>query len=154
MKGQAQKELVIESLRSDLVAYAQCVAIDASVFPHPSMPALPYAGAPPRLFVARTEPAGEVVGFVAAQVDGPVLAIVGLAVHPTRRRTGVGRALIRTIVASARRRRLRVTLHVSTGNAAAIALYESEGFRVARTLHAFYSPARFPNGGDAFEMSL
>ncbi|HEY8074782.1 MAG TPA: hypothetical protein VIF62_11745, partial [Labilithrix sp.] len=56
---------------------------------------------------------------------------------------------------SARERGLRaVVLHVSTGNAPALELYLSEGFRAVRRLQCFYDPRRFPDGGDAFEMIL
>ena len=61
--------------------------------------------------------------------------------------------LLKAALRSARQRGFaRVALQVSTGNAAAIVLYESEGFRRAARLAGFYSPQRFPDGGDAWRM--
>jgi [ribosomal protein S18]-alanine N-acetyltransferase len=140
---------------SDLVALAQCMALDASMFPHPSVP-LVAGSVVPRVWIARAEPGGGVIGFVATLRRANRLEILGLATDPAYRRAGIARALLRAAVSAARRRRrIRdVTLHVSTANAAAIALYESEGFAAIRTLARFYSPAHFANGGDAYEMVL
>ena len=141
---------------SDLVALAQCMALDASTFPHASVP-LVAGSVVPRVWIARAEPpGGRVVGFVATIRRAERLEILGLATDPARRRSGIGRALLRAAVSAARSRpRIRiVTLHVSTANLAALALYESEGFSVLRTVRRFYSPARFGNGGDACEMVL
>lgn len=139
---------------SDLVALAQCMALDATVFPHPSVPLVPGGGAP-RVWVARSEPNGAVVAFLATMRRANKLEIVGIAVDPAHRRSGIARALVRTAVDSARERGLAmVTLHVSTANESALTLYESEGFLAHRHLRRFYSPARFGNGGDAYEMVL
>lgn len=135
----------------DLVALAQCMALDATAFPHPSVPLV--SGGVPRTWIARAERG--VVGFVATAVIGKILDIIGIAVDPGHRRSGVGRALLRTIIALARERRLvAVTLNVSTANEAAIALYESEGFVARRRMRRYYDPARFADGGDAFRMVL
>lgn len=139
---------------SDLVALAQCMALDASTFPHASVPVVGGA-TPPRVWIARAEPGGRVVGFVATRRRAHLLEVSGIAVDRAHRRTGVGRALLRTAIDAARSRRLApVALHVSTANDAAIALYESEGFVATRLIPRFYSPARFGNGGDAYEMVL
>lgn len=66
--------------------------------------------------------------------------ILTLGVLPSARRAGVARALLRWTVAAARSRpatRL-LFLHVLCGNAAALSLYESEGFAVARLERSFY----------------
>jgi [ribosomal protein S18]-alanine N-acetyltransferase len=95
-----------------------------------------------------------VIGFLGAVRNGGTLDIVGIGVAPEHRRHGVGRALVRRVMASAEERRIaKVVLHVSTGNEGAVRLYTSEGFRVTRTLRGYYSARRFPNGGDAFEMT-
>jgi ribosomal protein S18 acetylase RimI-like enzyme len=155
---------VIEPLGADLVALAQCHALDATVFPHASLPpVLASEAAPPAVWIARAEAGGPVVGFVGTRaqpgvprsgVDGTgVLEIVGLAVDPAHRRAGIGRALVRAAARSARARGLdRVVLHVSTGNVEAIALYTREGFRKAQRLPGFYSARNFPDGGDAYVM--
>lgn len=57
------------------------------------------------------------------------VAVLTLAVSPSERRRGVGKALLGEAYAWCRRVGvLKVSLHVRAGNAAAIALYESEGF--------------------------
>ena len=57
------------------------------------------------------------------------VAVLTLAVSPTERRHGVGRALLRAAYDWCRRVGvLKVSLQVRAGNEAAIALYRSEGF--------------------------
>jgi ribosomal-protein-alanine N-acetyltransferase len=142
--------IAIEALDGgDLVALAQCMALDATAFPHPSVPLV--SGGVPRTWVARGERG--VIGFVATAPNENALDIVGIAVDPAQRRSGVGRALIRTVVALATKRRFAaVTLNVSTANEGAIALYESEGFVAVARMRRYYNPARFGDGGDAFRM--
>jgi ribosomal protein S18 acetylase RimI-like enzyme len=144
---------VIEPVGADLVALAQAHALDVTVFPHPSLPPVFGADAPPSLWIARAEHGGPVVGFVATRVRAGALEISGLAIDAAHRRRGLGRGLVRAAVRSARMRGLdRVALHVSTGNVAAVDLYLAEGFRKDERLVAFYSAARFPDGGDAWLM--
>lgn len=148
----APTTILIEPLDGgDLVALAQCMALDATAFPHPSVPLV--SGGVPRSWIARSERG--VVGFVATAANGKALDIIGIAVDPFQRRSGIGRALVRAIVAIARERRFfAVTLHVSTANDGAIALYESEGFVAVERRRRYYDPARFGDGGDAFRMIL
>ena len=111
------------------------------------------ADAPPNLWIARAEDGGPVIGFVATRARNGALEISGLGIEEQHRRTGLGRALVRAAVRSARVRGLdRVSLHVSTGNHAAIALYAGERFRKDHRIAAFYSAERFPDGGDAWIM--
>ncbi len=143
-------ELIVERLRAgDLVAFAQCVAIDVTAFPYPSIPALESG---PAIWIAREERGGEVAGFLVAIRRARVLEIQGLAVAPGLRRRGAGRALLRTAVAAALAARFEaVLLQVSTTNRAAIALYDDEGFARVRRLHAYYARS---GGGDAWAMLL
>ena len=135
----------------DLVALAQCMALDATAFPHASVPMV--SGGVPRTWVARADRG--VVGFVATAANGKTLDIIGIAVDPGERRSGIGRALVRTVVGIARERRFRgVTLNVSTANEGAIALYEAEGFVAVERMRRYYNPTRFADGGDAFRMVL
>lgn len=144
--------LTIEPLDGgDLVALAQCMALDATAFPHPSVPLV--SGGVPRTWIARSDRG--VVGFVATSANGKTLDIIGLVVDPEQRRSGVGRVLVRAMIAIARERRFRaLTLNVSTANDAAIALYESEGFVAVERQRRYYHPARFADGGDAYRMVL
>ncbi|HSO34347.1 MAG TPA: GNAT family N-acetyltransferase [Labilithrix sp.] len=144
---------VIEPVGADLVALAQAHALDVTMFPHSSLPVVFGIDLPPVLFVARAERGAPVVGFVATRARDGVLEITGLAVDRAHQRAGLGRALVKTALRSARQRRLsRVALHVSTANAPAIALYESEGFRRVERLTGFYPARRFPDDGDAWLM--
>ena len=145
---------IVEPLGGDVLALAQCAALDATAFPHPSLPPR-LDGARTGVWVARAEAGGPVVGFATVRRRGAALEIAGLAVDPGHRRAGLGRALLREAVDEARERgALAVTLHVSTGNAAALALYRAEGFAVLRLQPRFYRADRFPDGGDAYEMAL
>jgi ribosomal protein S18 acetylase RimI-like enzyme len=144
---------VVEPVGADLVGLAQAHALDASTFPYSSLPVIFGAELPPVLFVARAERGGPVVGFVSLRVRDAALEIAGLAVDPAHRRAGLGRALVKAALRAARQRALRrVTLHVSTVNAEALALYESEGFRRVERLSGFYAGKRFGDGGDAWLM--
>ncbi len=145
---------VVEPVGADLVALAQAHALDVTMFPHSSLPVVFGVDLPAVLFVARAGRGGPVVGFVGTRTRDDVLEISGLAVDRAHQRTGLGRALVKAALRSARQRGFpRVALQVSTGNLGAIALYESEGFRRDKRLAGFYSPERFPDGGDAWRMT-
>ena len=150
----------IELLDGDLVAIAQCIAIDADAFPYASA----HFGARSRsgrVWIARdaADERQRVVGFLAARLRGRrgqahLMHIEGLAVDQPVRQQGIGRALVREAVADARGRRLHaVVLHVSVTNDAAIALYESEGFGISRKLPGFYPAGAFDGVTEALEMA-
>jgi ribosomal protein S18 acetylase RimI-like enzyme len=133
--------IAVEPLANDLVAIANCIAIDAEAFPYPSAP-FGLRDRSARMWVARDGDRGRVIGFIAARVRGGGLYIVGIAVSADSRRRGAGRALVRAAVDGARAEGLRaVALHVSVGNRAAVALYASEGFQARRRMRGFYSGA-------------
>jgi mycothiol synthase len=77
---------------------------------------------------------GRPIGVVLGRDHGDDVATVqSLVVSPRSRRRGVGRALLRAALGEIRSRGRRgTTLGVDAGNAAAIALYSSEGFVPAR----------------------
>lgn len=61
--------------------------------------------------------------------------VIGMMVRPEARGQGIGRALLETTIAEARRAGLEtLMLTVTAGNASAVALYESSGFFVWGTL--------------------
>ena len=69
--------------------------------------------------------------------------IVTLDVHPRWRRRGLGRELLRQAGAGAGARgALGVRLHVATDNAAALALYRGEGYRITALVPDYYGPGR------------
>lgn len=144
---------LVEPIGADLVALAQAHALDVTTFPHQSLPPVLGADTPPAIWVARAESSGRVVGFIATRANRSALEISGLAVEPAHRRNGIGRALVRAVVRSARKRRFStVELHVSTGNVEAVALYASERFREAQRVATYYSAPGFPDDGDAWRM--
>jgi ribosomal protein S18 acetylase RimI-like enzyme len=110
----------------------------------PAMRAL--AGlAKPGPFVERTHLLGNFIGI---RVQGQLVAMAGermrfgnwvevsaVCVHPEHRGAGHARALMTRVTLEIMQRHARPFLHVLTGNAGAIALYEQLGYRIRRTLH-------------------
>jgi ribosomal protein S18 acetylase RimI-like enzyme len=144
---------LIEPLGSDLVALAQAYALDATTFPHCSLPPVFGDDAPPAVWIARADRDGPVIGFVGTKASRTTLEISGLAVDSAHRRNGIGRALVRATTRSARARGFStIELHVSTANEAAVALYERERFEKTRRIESYYSPRHFGDGGDAWLM--
>jgi ribosomal protein S18 acetylase RimI-like enzyme len=137
----------------DLVAIANCIAIDADAFPYPSAP-FGLRDRAARAWVARDGGTGRVIGFIAGRVRGGDLHVDGIAVHAGARRRGVGRALVRAAAEGARREGLvTVSLHVSVANREAHELYLGEGFTSRRRIRGFYAPGAFEeHARDAWEM--
>jgi ribosomal protein S18 acetylase RimI-like enzyme len=160
--GRTAGTATIELLDGDIVAVAQCIAIDADAFPYASAH-FGLRSRSSRVWIARdaAEDRQPVVGFLAARNRGRrgsgeahLMHIEGLAVDRAARRQGIGRALVREAVADARARRLHaVVLHVSVTNGAAIALYETEGFGISRKLPGFYPAGAFDGVSEALEMA-
>ena len=104
--------------------------------------------------VARPHGSDQVVGYGglrAALHDAEQGDIQTLAVEPTRRRGGLGRTLLRALLAEAYARGvLDVFLEVRADNEAARALYESEGFEIINLRAGYYQP----DGVDAVVMRL
>jgi ribosomal-protein-alanine N-acetyltransferase len=138
----------------DAVAVAQCIVIDATVFPH-ACTQFGLRSERSCVLVAREEAGRRVVGFLAATFEGADLYVKGLAVDAEARRRGIGRSLVHAGVTEARRRQASaLVLNVAVGNHAALALYESAGFVVRRRLPRFYRRGSKGHDGDAFEMAL
>ena len=91
------------------------------------------------------------IGYVAVDQDGHALAYVGMtyaadegsitnvATHPTARRQGLGRAVVKALLRQASALGLAfVYLEVRPSNAAAIALYQSLGFETVGRRKNFY----------------
>ena len=92
---------------------------------------------PPSLLVLRA--AGTPVGFAVARAIGPDLDIVNLAVDARRRRLGLGRLLLRSLLDRAAAAGARTAfLEVREGNREARGLYESAGFRETQRRKNFY----------------
>src|SRR5580704_4013301 len=86
----AHATAVIELLGREVVSIAQCIAIDADVFPYPSGDFTQRSWRD-RIWVAREPGPGRVVGFLAARARRGILYIQGLAVDTAARQRGVGR---------------------------------------------------------------
>ena len=98
--------------------------------------------------------------YVAARVDETLVGYAGLAVvgtdaevhtigvDPAHQGRGIGRALLRALLEVADAAHATVFLEVRTDNAAAHALYVSEGFAVVGLRRRYY----VPSGADAHTM--
>lgn len=81
-----------------------------------------------------------IMGYVGCQTVLDEGYITNVAVAPTYRRQGAGRALIRSLQTRARASRLTfVTLEVRSSNEPAIALYRQMGFTVVGVRPHFYT---------------
>jgi len=102
--------------------------------------------------VAKPHGDDSVVGYAglrAARTDALQGDIQTLAVSPAYRRGGLGRTLLRALLAEAYQRGARdVFLEVRADNDGALALYESEGFEVIDRRVGYYQP----DGVDALVM--
>jgi ribosomal-protein-alanine N-acetyltransferase len=83
-----------------------------------------------RLELARRDDgAGELIGYACWWLIGDEVHILNLAVCPTARRTGAGRALVQRVLDDARARGAHsISLEVRHANTAAMALYRAMGF--------------------------
>ena len=148
----AHATAVIELVGREVVSIAQCIAIDADVFPYPSGDFTQRSWRD-RIWVAREPGPGRVVGFLAARARRGILYIQGLAVDPAARQRGVGRALLRACLHSDLAANAEaVALSVSVLNCDAIALYESEGFVISARLGDHYPAHAYGAQRDAFSM--
>ncbi len=88
------------------------------------------------------EAAGEVIGYYVMMVAAGEAHLLNLTIAPARRRQGFGRGLLEHCLARAGdHRAASLFLEVRTSNAAAIALYHSNGF-VDLAVRGRYYPAR------------
>ena len=129
----------------------------------PALARLPGLSASTRRGLARDlaratdEPDGDTVVLVAATPAGVVIGaalgllqlddghVLDLAVEPTARRSGTGRALLSALAAELRTRGARaLTLEVRAGNLGALELYRGAGFAVEGR-----RPRYYPDGEDA-----
>lgn len=89
--------------------------------------------------VVALSPDGTVMGYGGMVIAPDEGQITNVAVHPSRRRMGIGRAVTEELAKEARRRRLSsLSLEVRASNLPAVALYESLGFAVAGRRRNFY----------------
>ena len=115
----------------------EILALEETSFSNPWTPAAfdtmlesPASG----LWVARD--GAQIVAFCACYVFADYLEINTLAVAPARRRQGIGRRVLREILATTGAR--SATLDVRASNLAAIRLYAGLGFTVEGTRPGYY----------------
>ena len=103
-------------------------------------------------YVAAKTDDGTLVGYAGmAMVGRPPQAeaeVHTIGVDPRCQRTGIGRLLLRALLARADAALATIYLEVRIDNAAAIALYASEGFAVVGIRRRYYQPS----GADAYTM--
>jgi ribosomal-protein-alanine N-acetyltransferase len=91
----------------------------------------------------------QLVGYLCLWEIGHEIHVTNLAVHPSFRRRGTARALLRHVLDGARRNGVElVFLEVRPTNVEALALYESLDFRVIGRRKGYY----FDTGEDALVM--
>jgi ribosomal-protein-alanine N-acetyltransferase len=104
------------------------------------------------LYVGAYAPDGELIGYAGLSVAGraPDLeaSVHTIAVDARWQGRGVGKSLLRTLLAEADRVGAPVFLEVRTDNATAIGLYEAHGFRKLGLRRRYYQPS----GADAHTM--
>jgi ribosomal-protein-alanine N-acetyltransferase len=84
---------------------------------------------------------GRIVAYGVLMLAPGEVQILNLSVVPDARREGLGRQLLRRFVDDARRLGAeQVFLEVRVSNAAAIALYEAEGFAAVGRRESYYPP--------------
>lgn len=82
-------------------------------------------------------------GYVGAQAVCGEADMMNLAVVPQYRRQGIGAALLRALIdALASRGVYALTLEVRASNAAAIRLYDAQGFRMVGRRRGYYEKPR------------
>lgn len=98
-------------------------------------------------YVVHRDADGVVDGYAGVALLGDEAEVHTIGVRPAAQGAGLGRALLRDLLAHSGRR--RVVLDVRTDNAPAIALYESEGFVILGVRRRYYQPS----GADAYTMA-
>jgi ribosomal-protein-alanine N-acetyltransferase len=109
--------------------------------------ALPFA----RAFVAQEKDSEKVVGYLCFWLVDQETHILNLAVHPRRRRQGIGTRLLTFGVSYCRRQGVRrMTLEVRRSNLRAISLYRNFRFQPQGVRRKYYTDS----GEDAILMGL
>lgn len=98
-------------------------------------------------YVVHRDHDGMVDGYAGLALLGDEAEVHTIGVRPAAQGRGIGRALLRDLLAHAGIR--RVVLEVRTDNPPAIGLYRSEGFVVVGIRRRYYRPS----GADAYTMA-
>lgn len=98
-------------------------------------------------YVVHRDTNGVIDGYAGLAIIGDEAEVHTIGVRPDAQGQGLGRKLLQQLMSAAGDRRL--LLEVRTDNAAAIALYTSEGFSTLGIRRRYYQPS----GADAFTMA-
>jgi len=158
MDGPSSKLVVDRMTEADI---SGVVAIDSAAFPSPVPVHDSVATAEVRFreelarpwshtWVVRDTEARCPLAFLLAWHVTDEVHVLNLATHPTHRRRGLAKALVRTVVEFARSKGSRqMLLEVRRSNQNAIRLYRAAGFFVLGIRRRYY-----PDDEDAVEMAL
>jgi [ribosomal protein S18]-alanine N-acetyltransferase len=92
------------------------------------------------LFFVATDQSNEIIGYLISKIEDQYAHLIGIAVLPTKRRSGAATRLLETLIATLRKTRIReVGLEVRPDNKAAIQLYAQFKFSQERTIPQYYS---------------
>lgn len=96
-----------------------------------------------RHYIAAEAPDGALLGWAGVMVVGETAEILTVGVVPAARRAGIARAMIAALVAEAEGRGTTETfLEVRVDNAAALALYDRDGFERVGVRRGYYDGGR------------
>lgn len=98
-------------------------------------------------YVVHRDADGIIDGYAGLAIVGDEAEVHTIGVRPDVQGHGLGRKLLRQLISAAGDRRM--LLEVRTDNAAAIALYTSEGFSTLGIRRRYYQPS----GADAYTMA-
>jgi ribosomal-protein-alanine N-acetyltransferase len=134
----------------------RCAEIERAIFadesPWPVEAFVAEIGAPTNHYVGVRDSAGTLIGYagisVLGRVGGHECEIHTIAVDPAHRGSGIGRAMLRTLLDVADDKGAETFLEVRTDNDPAITLYESVGFVRLGLRKGYYQPV----GADAYTM--
>ena len=127
----------------------QVIAIERRAFPTPwSLAMFVLELSKPSGICLAAADGQEVVGYLVCSRYGAAWHVMNVAAHPERRRSGIASSLIVRLLERIDDPHAQLTLEVRRSNAAAIALYESFGFRAAGVRRRYYHD----NGEDALVM--
>lgn len=127
---------------------AQVIAIERRSFPSPwSLSMFVLELSKPSGVCLAAVADSEMLGYVICARYDEAYHVMNIAVDPAHRRRGVARMLLDAVLEKAGQD-TAYTLEVRVSNTAAIALYESYGFRAVGTRRHYYSD----NGEDAIIM--
>ena len=140
---------MIEVRRLTYADLPQVVAIERRAFPAPWSLAMFVLelSKPSGICLAAAE-GEEIVGYLVCSRYDTAWHVMNVAAHPERRRARIATTLLERLIERIDDPYAQLTLEVRRSNAAAIALYEGFGFRVAGVRRRYYQD----NGEDALVM--